>query len=290
MDFAAFSQKSWADHGRDAEAVAKRLPEGVLLMKTPEDLSALAGLATHVFGEHLGRWQEGSAFIEALARHPLYASSKDSAAAVNRSLDVLHTAAGYELDLASRSQSDQVRILATAASALNGQKETARSADLFQRALAQAADLSDPKDPAHRALAATGNNLACSLEENPSRTPAETQLMIKAAHAARTHWEIAGTWLEVERAEYRLAISYLKAGRFHDATTHAKRCLDVVTVNQGPALEYFFAYEVRAQIARTEGQKVDCDQAVTAMRHHFEMLSQDDKEWCKPILDTLIAS
>ena len=65
----------------------------------------------------------------------------------------------------------------------------------------------------HRALAITGNGLACTLEEKPDRTADERALMILAAQTARHHWAIAGTWLETERAEYRLANTWLQPVR-----------------------------------------------------------------------------
>lgn len=65
--------------------------------------------------------------------------------------------------------------------------------------------------PAFRALAVTGNNLACTLEEKNHRSLQETELMILASRTARKYWELAGGWLEISRAEYRLAMNYLQA-------------------------------------------------------------------------------
>lgn len=36
--------------------------------------------------------------------------------------------------------------------------------------------------------------------------------MLLAAQTARKFWEQAGTWLQVEKAEYRLSMTYLQAG------------------------------------------------------------------------------
>jgi hypothetical protein len=57
-----------------------------------------------------------------------------------------------------------------------------------------------------------GNNLAVSLEGRSPRSAYETQGMLMAAEGALQYWKQAGTWLEEERAEYRLARSRLQAG------------------------------------------------------------------------------
>jgi hypothetical protein len=74
---------------------------------------------------------------------------------------------------------------------------------------------------AQRALAAAGNNLAAGLEEKPDRDAAGTAGMVAAAQAGVECWRRAGTWLEHERAEYRLARSLLAAGQAADAAMAA---------------------------------------------------------------------
>ena len=61
--------------------------------------------------------------------------------------------------------------------------------------------------------------------------------MIVAAEAALRYWKQAGTWLEEERAEYRLAKSLLIAGRAVDAVASARRCLAVCERHEAPAFE-----------------------------------------------------
>ena len=61
--------------------------------------------------------------------------------------------------------------------------------------------------------------------------------MIVAAEGGLKYWKLAGTWLEEERAEYRLARSLLQAGRPHAAIASATRCIDVCTSNAAPAIE-----------------------------------------------------
>jgi tetratricopeptide (TPR) repeat protein len=257
MTLEEFVGKGWQDHATDAEGVFARLPEGLALVRDKAHLPALGGLVVHVAGEHLGRWDEGLALLERLTALPEWDPATPEAKAVRRGESVLHLCAGREaeaarLEEAGRSggglpaASDRIRVLATAASALGARKRTDDARRLFEDALALASYGPGKADPAARALAMTGNNLAVELENRPVRTPAERDLMLRAAHAGRTWWEVAGGWTEVERAEYRLAMSHLKAGDGAAALRHATRCREVVRENGDPPDEGFFAHEAMA--------------------------------------------
>ena len=113
--------------------------------------------------------------------------------------------------------------------------------------------------------------------------------MIHAAQAARHHWERAGTWLEVERAEYRLAMSWLQAGDLAQARRHAQQCLEIVDANQGAALERFFGWVALGVVARAAGDAAGHAHAVERARADFAALSADDQGWCRAELDKLAA-
>ena len=97
-----------------------------------------------------------------------------------------------------------------------------------------------------RILAAGGNNLAVALEAKVDRSPSETHAMLAAAEAALTYWKQAGTWLEEERAQYRLARSRLQAGEPAAAVQSAECCVAVCERNGAPPFERFFAHSVLA--------------------------------------------
>jgi Tfp pilus assembly protein PilF len=181
--------------------------------------------------------------------------------------------------------SDRIRITAMAAANL-AERDTARARALFGEALA-AADGLDHADPAHRAMAVTANNLACTLEEKTARTPAERALMIVAAQTARRHWAIAGGWLETERAEYRLAMSWLQAGDPASALNHARQCLAIVEQHGGAALERFFAWEAIGQAARAAGDGATHGEALEHARTAFAALDEGGQGWCRASLDKL---
>jgi hypothetical protein len=78
--------------------------------------------------------------------------------------------------------------------------------------------------------------------------------MLRAARAGRDFWAIAGSGKEVERAEYRLAMSHIKAGKVEAALAHARRCLALVEENGTDPGEAFFAHEAIARARLAAGE------------------------------------
>ena len=56
---------------------------------------------------------------------------------------------------------------------------------------------------------------------------------------------------EIERAEYRLSMSYLKAGDAEQALVHANECLRICTENGALPLDMFFAHEALVLVHRS---------------------------------------
>ncbi len=111
--------------------------------------------------------------------------------------------------------------------------------------------------------------------------------MVAAAEAALRYWTLAGTWLEEERAHYRLARSLLCARRPHDAVASARRCIDVCERNDAPAFERFFGHAVLA-VAHRDAGEVDAFHASRreATRWHGEV-PEGERHWCRADLDEL---
>jgi hypothetical protein len=261
-----FVTQGWKDHATDAEGVFARLPEGIALIAEPAHLAAFSGLCVHVSGEHLGRWGEGVALLDRLTGLPVFDPASSEGKAVVRSMAILHRCAGNReaearCFAASRlggevpEESDKIRLLAVAAAALLGQKRLSDARRDFEEAVALAAYGPNAKDPAARALAVTGNNLACEFERMSVLSDDERAMMLRAAQVGREFWGIAGGWMEAERAEYRLAMSHIKAGDPSTALLHAGRCLTIVEENGADAGEAFFAHEAIAR-ARLAGGDV----------------------------------
>ncbi len=258
MTFEEFISQGWKDHATDSEGVLERLPDGIGLVAEARHLSAFAGLLVHVAGEHLGRWADGVALLDRLERLPLFDPASGEGKAVARSKAILYRCSGNSEEearhlVASRTggstpeASDRIRVLAVAAAAFLGQKRLAEARRDFEEAVALAGYGPTATDPAARSLAVTGNNLACELEERPTLTDEERSVMLRAAEVARRFWEIAGGWKETERAEYRLAMSHIKAGEPVTALAHARRCLAIVEENGSDPGEEFFGREAIAR-------------------------------------------
>lgn len=287
MDFNDWLDKAWNDHGDDAVGVAARLAaDGPALARSSEDMGALGRLAHHVYGEHLARYGDGRAILAQLAAHPLGAGAAANLRLFDASLALCAGAADVRgtLDAPAR-----IRVTALAAGNLAAH-DPARAALLLSEAVADAeAATLDDKDPACRALAVTGNSVASALEAKSGRTEDERALMILAAVTARRYWARAGTWLETERAEYRLARTWLEAGDPAQARRHAQACLEIVREHDAPALEAFFGWEALGLVERAAGNTAGHTDALAQARDAFARLREEDRGWCKASLDALAA-
>lgn len=300
MDVNAFVQKGWADHGDAAAQVMAGFPEGIALVRGPSDAPPLAALIVHVAGEHLGRWEDGLELLDTLAAASRVAEDAEAVEKLERSRAVLHLCAGdregYENDLRAGatggdvpSATDRIRVLAIAASALAGQARIGEAGSWFREALALASYGPGEDDPAARALAITGNNLACSLEELPERGAEVVDLMKLAARTARKYWEIAGGWTEVERAEYRLAMTLIAAGEPEAALRHAELCKDVCLENDAAAAERFFAHEVLARARHATGDPAGARRERDAAADLVPDTGEGMREYCEGELAKLDA-
>jgi hypothetical protein len=137
-------------------------------------------------------------------------------------------------------------------------------------------------DSIHKLLAIQCNNLACAIEDVPFLTPAQETLLEDVALFALKEWEFAGSWLEIQRAHYRLASGYLKINKFIDSVIHANKCLTICQNNSANELELFFAYEILAKIEKKSGQQV---RSFKKMLEMYEKLSEADKQHTRKNLD-----
>lgn len=284
MTFDEFLNQAWNDHGKNPQEVAQRLFSGQTLIERNEQIPLLAHLTAHVLGEHLAQWEQGLQSLAALKTNPHFVPNTESEWSIQRLMASLQLSSGHLSSLNGFSTSDQIRILTVSSSALCEQKEIAKAIEYFNKALSLASSLGK-KDPANRALAVAGNNLAATLEEKEHLNDNEKKLMLLAAQTGRTYWEIAGTWLQVERAEYRFAMSCLKACDFASALQHANLCLQICSENSAPALEFFFGYEALAKIEKASGRLDLVKNALEKMLFYYDQLSEQDKSWTEKTLE-----
>lgn len=286
MNFESYLDQAWNDHPTQSEKVAQEFSKGLALVESNEQLSQFVNLVNHVMGEHLAKWQDGISLLQSYQNHPHFKSGTETEKAIHRCIAALKIGDGQNESLDSFSLSDQVRILAVSSSALSGHDVT-RSQNLLKKALSYAEKGLDQKDPANRALAVTGNNLACALEEKSNRSSDEVELMILAAQTGRKYWELAGTWSQVSFAEYRLAMTYIAAKDAKKPLQHAQNCLQILKDNLGSNFDFFYAYEALALAEKHNGNLPAYKMAVDQAKDYFAKLDDKEKSWAESTLQKL---
>ena len=278
--------QAWTDHADDAAGVALRLPQLLDAVSTEDELIALGRLAHHVYAVHLAAWGDCLKFLAALARGPAFDVQGASGQTLRRWRASVGLASADGDVRPTLEPGERIAVTAQAAATLE-QHDIARATQLLQEAVAAAeATLLADSDPAVRALAVAGNNLAASLEDKAERSADERALMILAAQTGRRYWARAGTWLETERAELRLAMTWLAAGDPAQARLHALACLAIVDAQPEPQpLERFFGHDALARAERAAGNLPGHAQALATMRLCFNQLGTDDQTWCRDTLD-----
>jgi hypothetical protein len=290
MSFDAFIEAAWNDHADRPEEVADRLANSLALIAAPGDLSPYARLVAHVFGEHLGRWADGIALVESLRKLPSFDGSASVNGALARGVAMLRYAAGEGAALEGLSAEDRIAVLATASSALVGRHQFKRAVAAYAEAVELAAAGLRPVSPAVRALAVGGNNLAAALEEKKDRDAAETAGMVAAAEGGLKYWKLAGTWLEEERAEYRLARSRLQAGDAIGAIRSSMHGIEICSKNNAPPFEQFFGHAILAIAQRAAGEIAAFEASRRQALQHYERVDPGEKQWCQSDLEELGSS
>lgn len=285
--FQAFIDAAWSEHTVDPEGVATRVARaGAVLATRPADVLALLRFTGHLWGEHLGRWDEGVVQLRAWAALPAWDGGPSLQDALACHVAALQWCSGRNDALRGLSSPQVVTALAYGAAAMAGRKERARAITAYRQAWDEVHDedglhLWPHEAPVWRALAVAGNNLATELEELPSRSAAETAAMVQAAEGGLMAWRLAGTWLQEERAEYRLSCSLLKAGRPREALVAAQRCAALCQANDAPPFERFFAFAAQAQAFRAANDAPGfAASRQEALRWHGQVPA-DEQQWCE---------
>lgn len=280
MNFKEYLTAAWSLHMTDPRKVADEIKQNFNLMESDDDVMAITRLIVHVCGEHLGDWTKG---IELLRKLKNNATIKDQSE-MNRYMAILNLGNNPNQSIENFSSSDQVIIYAAVASAL-ASLGGIKTAEKF---LNLADEISRSKlskeDSAIRTLATTCNNIIRTLENKSETTANEIQLMILAAKTARHFWELVGIWKDVQKAEYRLSLTCLKAGLLDESLMHAQLCLDINSKNGNEPLELFFAYEALAMVEKAKENIGANTKAVEKMKMIYSGLNAEDKLKCKASL------
>jgi hypothetical protein len=286
--FDAFMGRAWADHAGRGDAVARRLRLRTPAPQTSAQLTQLVQFVVHLLGEHLGRFDDARWRLEALRTHPLVDAGVRSALQVAAAtLDIGQGRAGTAQGL---DPSQRVRAEAAAAALCLGRGEVERALGLIDSASACLAGLPEATPQDHRPLAVACNNMTWELQElGTSRTEAQTRAMLRLAAASREHWSRAGTWLEIERAEYCLALAHLSAGLYDDAWRHAAQCLAVCLHHQAPPYELLYAHEAMARVHHARRESAELAHHRQALQAAFARLARADQSGARGVLEAVVA-
>jgi hypothetical protein len=260
-------------HPHDVAAATERLEAGYALVPgAPEHAEMFVRTVEHVL---LGHAADADRYAAALDRlQPLVAGHAAAQTAVARGrLAITLLADAGAAGPSSLPPAETVRAHYNAALA-----HTRRGAWREAQALVrQAGDLAEASgDPgAQRALAALTNNVAGDVRfyfrpEHRADTD-RVHTMLDAARRARAAWERAGGWMEVERADYQLALCHAAAGQGAEAVAHAQACLQRCEANRADAYELFFAHEA---LVRAHGSADQPGEAGRLRARMAELLAQ----------------
>ncbi len=244
-------------------------------------------LAEHVWLAHAADAAGLQAFLDALPAALGQAAS--TAPSVERARLALAWLAGQPVP--ALADTLRWRALQNVVLAMAAQGRSAQALGLLQTD--EAAALAQGRSEAGKAFAATANNVASHLQDSPRGDAARDTLMLQAAALARRAWASAGGWMQVERADYRLALCHAAAGQGAEAVEHARRCLAgcVAATDQADAVEHFFAHEALLRAHHAAGNAAAAGAALQRMQALLPDITEADglRAWCARVLATLPA-
>lgn len=238
--------EGWRRHTAEPEQVAAVI-EGIDLAGNGGDLDAsqwpaLFKLYFHVVYTHLADERRLRSYLARAKNGPAASCAEEYSA-------LLAICVGApEVPAATTKSLPEAALYARAAFELGHLGRNERSISLYKTALAKIPDSFDPSSPSIRELAIASNNIAVAYESLADRSAEETTQMLLCAHKAREFWQHCGTVINVERAEYRLAMAYLAAGDFPRALSHARACEALCAEHQLGGIEQFYASAALAEI------------------------------------------
>ena len=279
-------------HVDDPRAVADGLRAWVPTLPADEDGAQALRLAEHVWLAHLGDPAGLAALVAALpAAWSDGAARPDAGPALARARIAWALALLAGQDPPPLAQSACWRALQNLVLALaqQGRWAQAEACLLADEAAAAACAASD----AGRAYAASANNVAQDLQAGPRGDAARDHLMLVAAHLSQRAWAHAGTWLQQQRAEYRLALCHAVLGQGEAALAHARRCLAACQAGDGQqpadAVEHFFAFEALARAHHAANDAAGAAVAAGRMAALLPAIDEADglRAWCEQAMHEL---
>jgi hypothetical protein len=146
-----------------------------------------------------------------------------------------------------------------------------------------------PLDPERqRQLAKDLFNHVWTLLEADSRTAAQDDEMIHAAHASRYHWGVVGEPVNLARGEWQCSRVYAVLARAEPALWHGRRCLDICDEHGIGDFDLAYAYEALARAHRVAEQPPEAEAYERlAVEAGARIADPDDREHFHEDLATL---
>jgi hypothetical protein len=255
-------QRGWSAHEAKTDEVADSLEANVGLVLDDDGAAKFMNLVNHCIGDHAGDRARARRVCEKVLLELggelgpggwLYL-------AVARHLADDAQAAG---DAEQRAGADEdrsvlVRInLLTAQGYMHAGRWQA-CIPVYWAAIATAETLAEGH-AGERAAAIVSNNIASELLEVPDRDADQTQLMERAAEAARVFWLRVGNWVNDARADYLLSLVRTNMGDPAAGRTHAERGLATIDAaaaagERDEPVDRAFLHLARARACRDLGE------------------------------------
>ena len=285
--------RSWLDqaqsqHADQTLATTAALSTRAASLPANADGAEAIRLAEHVWLAHAADAAGLQAFLDALPA-ALGQAASNTAPSLERARLALAWLAGQPVPMLA--DAVRWRVLQNVVLAMAAQGRSAAALGLLQTD--EAAALAQGNSAAGQAFAATANNVASHLQDSPRGDAARDALMLQAAALARRAWASAGGWMQVERADYRLALCHAAAGQGTEAVEHAQRCLAgcVAAADQADATEHFFAHEALVRAHQAAGDAAAAGAALQRMQALLPDIPAADglRAWCAKLQSNLPA-
>lgn len=95
---------------------------------------------------------------------------------------------------------------------------------------------------AHKHFAQSTNSRVWELLQKQTRSCAEDEEMLHAAHACAYHWRFAGTAIHQQRGEWLICRVHIVLGHAPEAVRHAERCFELTESQKALMQDFDIAY------------------------------------------------
>jgi hypothetical protein len=198
-------------------------------------------------------------------------------------------AAGRSPDWQDLALADQIRAHYNAALARTRRRDFAGQGALLRAAQALAEAQGDDA-AAQQAWAAVANNVAADLRYYFKPGDGEAAAaMLEAAQLARSAWQRAGGWLQIERADWQLAMCAAAAGEGALALQAAQSGLQACEANGADDYEFCFAYQALGLAALAVGDLPEARRSRERMAQRVALVTADFRDYAERCLAELDA-